>query len=131
MGALIPNTGSADLDSLVDIIGWSGIVRVAQKFGGQRFYFPHKPTAEIIDALGADDAAAVCDFWGGGMVYFSVSLRKECHIRSLAAQTDPKLTQNQIASQVGCSYRHVQNILRRPPKFAKGAPLDIDQLNLF
>lgn len=114
-----PITGSLVLDEMVAVIGWDATMRLVRAIGGTRLYVPLTydalvaTNAVIASAIGAEAGHQLCDIFHGTTQSIPIKLRREMHVRELAAFVPP-LRAREIANEVGISERMVFHILAQP-----------------
>jgi hypothetical protein len=109
-------TGSLVLDEVVGVIGWAATMQLVRALGGTRTYVPAQcdPDHPIAIAIGLPTAQALCDSMHQTTLSIPIGLRRELHVRELAAVVPP-LKARDIATRVGIPERSVFHILSRAP----------------
>ena len=104
--------GDQAMADLMEAIGQSAALRLADKFGGVRLYVPlavgdHHP---ICVALGRDDADRLVAFAGGGALDIPKQAARRERVKLLHQRG--ALTKSQIALETSYTERHVYRLLR-------------------
>lgn len=108
----IGDLGSGLLERLAEVIGEDEALRLSMRFGGRQLYIPvtPPPDSEIVKTIGYDAARRLARRHGG--TFCSVPRRAGEHARIILLRKAGKRV-HQIASAVGCTERHVYEVLRQ------------------
>lgn len=111
---------------LAETLGLRIALRMMQEWGGCEMSFPKSPSPEhrVMQALGAEDATAVCDYLGGQVIYIPHGRAPRSSRKAVLDLASRNLTRAEIARTLGISMRHVR-------RCANEAPPDTRQLPLF
>lgn len=108
---LNPENATSSVSELVEIIGAEATEHLCARFGGLSFEISTF-RQELIEAIGADNAEALREYWGSGRIYVPrrAMAAKARHqiIRDMAKRG---FTRHQIAHCAGVSERQVYNVL--------------------
>ena len=111
---------------LAETLGLRIALRLMAEWGGCEMSFPKAPGPEhrVTQALGEDDARAVCDFLGGQVIYIPHGKAPRSARAAVLDLERRNLTRAEIARTLGISQRHVRRV-------ANAEAPDMRQLPLF
>lgn len=111
--------GRITVKQIAEVIGAEAAHKLARDFGGTRLYIPADPCEShpLTLSVGREDALAVAAKFAGEELVIPMykSRARRQHDRSLILKLKARHRSNAaIARQVGCSERHVYNVLSDP-----------------
>lgn len=109
----LPNS----LQDIAETLGLNVALKVIEHFGGQEIKFPVRvrDDHEVCQALGKEDAAALCQFLGGSLIYVPhMRARRSIRLDVLALE-DAGRERREIARILGVSQRHVRRMANIRP----------------
>lgn len=124
IAALDHSSDRLTIDRIAAVIGREATIALMVKFGGTRLYIPRRPreiepTSSIVFAIGWDLAQKLGDAFGGESIVVPLHKSRAARRRDRAEIIRlhrEGITVASIARQVGCSERHVYNVLSNPLK---------------
>lgn len=102
-------------DSLVDHLGRALADKIVRERGGTTFRVPHKPTAWLIDWLGAFDADRLCQQFGDETLVIPRNLSQALRVRNERLRREAHLSRNELARKYALTDRHIRRILNDHP----------------
>ena len=113
------------LDELAARFGEAVCERLVVRAGGTSLYVPYQPTPRLVELIGRDAAAWLCEERGGETVAVasrrSVEGRRAREARDAEIRSTPGSVST-LALRFGLSGRHVRSILNRARTGSSGAP---------
>lgn len=111
--AAISSDGHGDRSDLVDLIGKTAVIALAEEFGGTRLYIPSRSKAchPITRAVGPEASQVLCDHYSSATIRVPLA-------RELRAQRyrDDGLSNARIAVRLGLTESGVRNLFKRLEK---------------
>ncbi|MCH2165929.1 MAG: helix-turn-helix domain-containing protein [Marinovum sp.] len=116
----------ASVQDIADTLGLGVVMALVEHFPGQELNIPQKLTpGHKLYKLGAANAEALTAFCPQDKVLVPVTLDRGKRRRQMVALENAGLSRGEIASELGCSQRHVRRTLNGPH------PPDPNQGDLF